>query len=220
MKDESFIHHLHQPDTADGSALVLLHGTGGNEQDLMPLAARVAPNATLLGVRGRSNEEGIARWFRRLAMARFDQKHIRNEADAFTSFMKTATARHSLDPARMTFLGYSNGANFIAALLALHHKLVPRAILLRPMQPLEAPPRVDLSACHVLMLAGTTDPYGKYAPALENWLRRCNAHVDARLINAGHQLASADPVVAAQWLATQSGAAAPGQRMPSGLPST
>lgn len=220
MNDHAFAYHFHQPDAADGSVIVLLHGTGGNEQDLIPMAARIAPNATLLGVRGRSNEEGITRWFRRLAMARFDQKHIRNEASVFASFIKTVGAHHALDPARMTFLGYSNGANFIAALLALHQGLVQRAILMRPMQPLEAPPQVDLSASHVLMLAGTTDPYGKYAPALENWLHRCHANVDARLINAGHQLAPADLEIAAQWLAAQSAPVAPDQRTPSDLPST
>ncbi len=88
MRDLPFIHRIHTPDDADGSVILLLHGTGGSESDLMPLAHRIAPRATLLGLRGRSTEEGVARFFRRLSMASFDQDDIRSEAAAFAGFWR------------------------------------------------------------------------------------------------------------------------------------
>ncbi len=83
-----FVHRIHQPENPDGTTLILLHGTGGNENDLMPLARLAAPRATLLGVRGRSTEEGIQRWFRRFDLKRFDQNDIRFEAEAFEAFVE------------------------------------------------------------------------------------------------------------------------------------
>ena len=126
--DLPFVHRLHRPDNPDDSTLVLLHGTGGNETDLMPFGRRIAPRAALLGVRGRSTEEGILRWFRRLTATRFDQADIRAEAEAFASFVPEALRAYDLDPLRTTFLGYSNGANFVAAFMFCIHMsyAVPR----------------------------------------------------------------------------------------------
>jgi phospholipase/carboxylesterase len=201
MRQLSFTHRIHRPDEADGSVIVHLHGTGGNEADLMPLAHRLNPRATLLGVRGRSTEEGVARWFRRLDMARFDQADIRAEAEAFAAFMAEASRHYALDPARMTWLGYSNGANFIGAVMGLHPGLVRRAILIRAMPALDPLPAADLSAAAVLMLTGTRDPYARFAPPLEAWLRAGGAALDARQIAAGHALSPADLEAAQSWLA-------------------
>ncbi|WP_204268230.1 alpha/beta hydrolase, partial [Haemophilus influenzae] len=104
----------------DGSTMVVLHGTGGSETDLMPLARRIAPRATLLGFRGRSTEEGVLRWFRRFDASAFDQTDIVAEAAAFAETLPEALAAHGLDPDRTTVLGYSNGANFAAAVMLLH----------------------------------------------------------------------------------------------------
>src|SRR5690606_26130543 len=87
QRDLPFVHRFHVPTDPDGSVIVLLHGTDGNEADLMPLAARVNPRATLLGVRGRSTEEGVTRWFRRFDAVTFDQHDIRFEAGAFAAFV-------------------------------------------------------------------------------------------------------------------------------------
>ncbi|MDN5568586.1 MAG: ring-cleaving dioxygenase, partial [Paracoccus sp. (in: a-proteobacteria)] len=200
MRDLPFTHRLHHADDPDGQTILLLHGTGGNETDLMPLAHRLAPRATLLGLRGRSTEEGVARFFRRLSMDRFDQDDIRSEAEAFAAFVNGAIAAYQIDPARLTVLGYSNGANFAAAVMALYPDLIKRAVLLRPMLALQNPPLVDLSGVSVLTLQGARDPYGVYAPALNDWLTKTGADLDARTVASGHDLSQDDLVAATDWL--------------------
>ena len=201
MRDLPFLHRLHAPEDPDGSTLLLLHGTGGSETDLMPLAHSIAPRATLLGLRGRSTEEGATRFFRRLSMTRFDQDDIRSEAAAFAAFWTGAVSAYDLDPARLTVLGYSNGANFAAAVMALHPGLISRAILMRPMLVLDPVPQADLSGVRVLTLQGAQDPYGAHAPALNDWLAASGADLEARVMPAGHQLSPDDPKVARNWLA-------------------
>lgn len=200
MRDLPFIHRIQRPDDPDGSTLVLLHGTGGNEADLMPLAHRIAPRARLLGVRGRSTEEGIARFFRRKTMTSFDQDDIRSEAAALQAFWQGAISAYGLDSNRITVLGYSNGGNFAAAVMALYPGLIRRAVLIRPMAVLEKMPVVDLSGTRVLTLTGADDPYGAYAPALIEWLRGSGADLDARRIEAGHELTQADLIAAQDWM--------------------
>ena len=200
MRDLPFVHRLHQPDAPDGSAMMLLHGTGGSESDLMPLAHRVAPQATLLGVRGRSTEEGVARFFRRLTMTTFDQDDIRAEARAFAAFWQGAIAAYDLDPARITVMGYSNGANFAGAVMGLHPGLIRLAILMRPMAVLEDLPQADLAGLSVLTLTGARDPYGPHAPRLNAWLASQGADLDAQVVQAGHDLTAEDLTAAAEWM--------------------
>ncbi|MBO9456340.1 VOC family protein [Paracoccus sp. R12_1] len=200
MRQLPFTHRIHRPNGADGSTLVLLHGTGGNEADLMPLAHRIAPRAALLGVRGRSIEEGVARFFRRTSMTSFDQDDIRSEAAAFAAFWDGAIAAYGLDRDQITVLGYSNGANFAAAVMGLSPGLIQRAILLRPMAVLTDLPQVDLAGTHVVSLSGERDPYGAYAPALNDWLGKSGADLDARTVAAGHELSEADLTVAQSWM--------------------
>ncbi|MDO5641787.1 MAG: VOC family protein [Paracoccus sp. (in: a-proteobacteria)] len=201
MRDLPFIHRFHHPDNPDGSVIVLLHGTGGNETDLMPLAARLNPRATLLGLRGRSTEEGINRWFRRFDAVTYDQDDIIAESRALAGFIDGAVKGYGLDPARMSYLGYSNGANLLGAVMQLHPGVISRAILLRPVQVLETPPEADMNGTRVLMLSGSRDPFNRMAPALEKALRDGGAGVDARLIDAGHELTPADQTAARDWLA-------------------
>src|SRR5690606_9075823 len=128
-RDLPFVHRIHQPDDPDGSTLVLLHGTGGNENDLMPFARKAAPRATLLGLRGRSTEEGIQRWFRRFDLKQFDQADIQFEAQAFEAFVEGAAAAYDIDLNRTAFIGNSNGANLLAAFMRLHPHVVRTAVL-------------------------------------------------------------------------------------------
>lgn len=200
MRDLPFVHRFHTPADPDGSVIVLLHGTGGNESDLMPLAARINPRATLLGVRGRSTEEGINRWFRRFDAMTYDQEDIRGEAEAFAGFVQGAITGYGLDPARMTFLGYSNGANLLGAILELGLGAVQSAILLRGLQVLENPPASDMAGVRVLMLTGDRDPYGRLAPPLEAALRAGGADLTAKLLRAGHELTAEDIEAAKDWL--------------------
>ncbi|WP_287882791.1 MULTISPECIES: VOC family protein [Paracoccus] len=204
MRELHFIHRFHRPENPDGSTIVLLHGTGGNESDLMPLAHRMAPNATLLGVRGRSTEEGINRWFRRHDAVTYDQDDIRAEAEAFAGFIDEAARAYALDPGALTYLGYSNGANLLGAAMQLHPGLIGRAVLLRAVQVLEDPPAPDaqaLAGSRVLMLTGARDPFARMAPALERALRDGGAALEARVIEAGHELQPEDLTLAAGWLA-------------------
>ncbi len=203
MRDLPFIHRIHTPKDPDGSALIHLHGTGGNETDLMPLARRIAPRATLLGVRGRSTEEGINRWFRRYDAVTYDQADIRAEAGAFAGFIADAVRGYGLDPDRLIFLGYSNGANLLGAVMLLHPGAVRRAILLRGIAALDDPPAPDLSGADVLLISGAQDPFARMAPALEAALRAGGAALDARVLDAGHDLVEADREAARDWLAAR-----------------
>ncbi|MDP0925629.1 VOC family protein [Paracoccus onubensis] len=200
MRELPFIHRIYQPDTTDGSALILLPGSGRDEADLMPLAHRIAPTARLLGVRGRSNEEGMPRFFRRITMTSFDQDDIRAEAAAFEAFWHGAIAAYDLDPARTTVLGYSNGANFAAAVMALYPGLLRRAVLLRAMAALEDLPVSSLSGTQVLTVTGARDPYGPYAARLNDWLKASGADLDARSVSAGHEITQDDVAIVQDWL--------------------
>jgi phospholipase/carboxylesterase len=204
-RDLPFVHRFHVPDDPDGSTIVLLHGSGGNEADLMPLARRISPRATLLGVRGRSHEEGNARWFRRLTAISFDQPDIRAEAEAFAAFVEGALSAYGLDSSRLTFLGHSNGANFAAAVMALYPQAIRRAVLLRAIPVLETLPPTDLEGTSVLMVTGARDPFGKGAPALAGWFRANGAELDLRSVDAGHDLVADDEALARQWLLRENG---------------
>lgn len=202
MENPAFLHRLDAPQGAEGESFVLLHGTGGNENDLMPLARMIDPQARLLGVRGRSLEEGAPRWFRRLGMGRFDQAHLISEAAALDGFMAEAEKAYGLDPARLIWLGYSNGANMIGALAQLHPGRVRRAVLLRAMPALEKPPEADLSGLSALLTTGTQDPYGDHGPALAAQLRRGGAQVEAHALPTGHGLTAEDLRIVKNWLRT------------------
>ena len=199
-RDLPFIHRVHRPQTPDGTAVVLLHGTGGNETSLLPFGARLAPNAVLLSPRGRSAEEGYPRFFRRLTAVTFDQKDIVGEAEAFAAFMEGANAAYGLDPEKTLFVGYSNGANMIGAVMLLHPGIVRNAVLLRGMNVLEALPAVDLSGVNVLMVNGRTDSYGAHAPELEARLAAAGASVESDLIAAGHDIGMADLDIARAYM--------------------
>ena len=203
MRELHFVHRFHRPEHPDGRTIVLLHGTGGNEADLMPLAHRIAPRATLLGVRGRSTEEGINRWFRRYNAVAFDQADVRAEAEAFAGFIEAAARSYGLDPRALVHLGYSNGANLLGAVLQLYPGLIRRAVLIRAVQVLEEPPALGaqgLSDSKVLMLTGSRDPFARMGPALECALQDGGAALETRTVDAGHELGSDDLALAAEWL--------------------
>jgi phospholipase/carboxylesterase len=200
MRELPFVHRLFQPDEPDGSTMILLHGTGGDEAEMMPLAHRIAPRATLVGLRGRATEDGSRRWFRALSSTRFDQADIASEAEAFAAFMVGATPGYGINPATATFLGYSNGANFLGSVMGLQPDIVRRAILLRPRMTLDPPPIVDLSGVRALIVEGRDDPIGGCAGKLEIWLRASGAAVESVELGAGHGLVAEDAEAASRWL--------------------
>ncbi|WP_048647783.1 VOC family protein [Nitratireductor soli] len=200
-RDLPFIHRFHVPTQPDGTHWALLHGSGGNETSLMPLAAATAPAATLLGIRGRSTEEGMPRWFRRLTPLSFDQADIRAEAEAFAAFCTGSATAYGMRPDATLHLGHSNGANFLAAFLRLHLHRVRKAILLRPIEVLDLPPQADLAGMEILVVAGADDPLAQRSLALADNLRKSAARVDVMTVPAGHDFGEADQAAMRGWLA-------------------
>ncbi|MET0444388.1 MAG: VOC family protein [Pseudorhodoplanes sp.] len=195
-----FVHRFHTPDEPDGSVFVLLHGSGANETSVMPIAHRVDPHAVLLGVRGRAAEDGLPRWFRRITPFSFDQADIVAEAGAFAAFIEEAAQAYGLDPSRLVYIGYSNGANLINAMLSLHPHLIRRAVLLRSMPVLDEPPAADMSDANVLLISGETDDYGRYAEELRRQLADAGANVDLAFVPQGHGLSDDDVPIIQEWL--------------------
>lgn len=198
---EHFVYRLLRPEAPSGETLILLHGSGGDEASLFKLALRASPEATLLGVRGRIVQKGIKRWYARITPTEFDQADIRKEAQAFVKFLKSRMAAEKLDMERTVFIGYSNGANLIAAVSLLYPDLIQRAVLLRAMPVLTAAPETDLRGKHFLTVSGERDRiYAPFAPVLEALLRNRGAVVDARTVSAGHLLGDEDVKTVSAWL--------------------
>lgn len=197
----SFVASYREATRSGAPTLILLHGSGGNETSLMDLAAKAAPGAALLGIRGRVVQDGVNRWYKRITPTRFDQKDILAEADAFAAFMKAAQKQYDIDPSNAIYLGYSNGANLLAALSLLHPDLVQRAALLRPMMVLQTLPSADLADDKILAVAGKNDvTYGSFAPGLAKVLRAKGAKVAGQTVELGHLLGEADVVAVRKWL--------------------
>ncbi|CAL8980634.1 Putative hydrolase MhqD [Rhodoplanes serenus] len=188
--------------------LLLLHGTGGDEHDLIELGHAVAPGAALLSVRGNVREGDAPRFFRRLAEGVLDQDDVRRRAADLAAFVAAARERYGL--AAPTALGFSNGANMAAALLALHPGTLAGAVLLRPMVPLDpwpttVPRPVDAArpGTPVLIVSGTDDPLMRPGEAerLAVLLRQDGAAVAHHTVRAGHGLTGDDVAIATAWLA-------------------
>src|SRR4051812_38771986 len=126
-EDLDFAYRLYRPRQASGEVLVLLHGSGGDEKTMAPLAEEIAPPALRIAVRGRVRQEDGWRWFARLTPIRFEQQSIRAEVDAFADFAARLAAEHGFDLSSAVFLGYSNGANVISSLMFTHPGLIRRA---------------------------------------------------------------------------------------------
>lgn len=199
-RDLPFVHRIHMPEEWDGSTLVLLHGSGTNETAMLPLGRKVAPNAMLIGLRGRSTDEGSPRFFRRFDQTTFDQKEIASEVEAFVAFIEDIGPAYGVDPERLTFLGYSNGGNMLGATMQLRPDAIRKAVLLRSMNVLEERPVVDLSGTQVLSLSAIDDFYGPLAGELEDRLKSAGAQLTAKVLDANHGLGAEDEVIVRDWL--------------------
>lgn len=202
-RDLPFVHRINEAEHPDGSTLILLHGSGGNELDLLPFGRAVAPGATLIGVRGRATEEESLRFFRRFSETSFDQADIASEAEAFAAFVDGAVAAYGLDSRRLTFIGYSNGANMLAAILRLQPGVISRAVLLRPVDVLETRDNTDLKDVSLLLVSGADDPFRAGSDALVGRLRDEGALLTTETLEAGHALADIDRDVVRDWLAAR-----------------
>jgi phospholipase/carboxylesterase len=202
----SFIHRF-VPGTRSGATpLLLLHGTGGNETDLLDLGRSLAPEAPLLSPRGRVLENGMPRFFRRLAEGVFDLADLRLQAQELARFVSAARTHYGMGDIPPMALGYSNGANIAAALLLLHPGSLSGAVLLRPMVPLIPDRLPDLDGVRVLIAAGLRDPIAvpAQAQALGELLTQCGAELTVQWSNAAHGLVQDDLDAAERWLSVSS----------------
>lgn len=203
MSDLGFEHVFRAPASPAAPTLLLLHGTGGTEHDLLPLAADIAPAAGILSPRGKVLEGSMPRFFRRLAEGVFDLEDLRFRTDELARFVEASAARYGLDAATIVAVGFSNGANIAASLLLLTPGVLAGAILFRAMVPIVPDPLPSLTGTRILMSNGRADPLIPMAraEALADLFRRCAADVTLEWQPGGHNLTKRDVELAAQWLA-------------------
>jgi predicted esterase/catechol 2,3-dioxygenase-like lactoylglutathione lyase family enzyme len=197
-----FIHEF-VPGTSNRT-LLLLHGTGGNERDLIALGRELDPNPALLSPRGKVLENGMPRFFRRFAEGVFDLKDLKYRTNELADFVIAAAQHYRFATDQLVAVGYSNGANFAASMLLLRPEILSAAILFRAMVPLYPETQPNLSSVRVWIGAGTNDPIipMSEANALDELLRNAGADVTVRYSQAGHELTMADVESAREWLTT------------------
>jgi len=201
-----FVHRYVPP--AAGAAvsgsttLLLLHGTGGDEDDLIPLGRALLPGAGMLSPRGNVLENGAPRFFRRVAEGVFDQEDLARRTDELAAFITAAAQTYHLDRDGIVAVGFSNGANIAASLLFRHPGVLRAAVLLSPMMPFEPETLPDLGGTTVFIGAGRSDPIAPAAQAerLAQRLRDCGAAVTLYWSPGGHTIAKSELDAAAQWL--------------------
>jgi phospholipase/carboxylesterase len=200
----SEFHYQFIPGRKSQRTLLLLHGTGGNENDLLPLGRAIDQEAALLSPRGQVLENGAPRYFRRLAEGIFDEKDVIARAHELAEFIAAAIKRYSIDETALAAIGYSNGANIASAMILLGLARFRTAILLRPMVPLSNPPMILLQDSRLLLSGGRFDPIAtaEQVDALADLLRERRAEVDVQIQESSHELTAADVAAAREWLAS------------------
>ncbi|MCA1393052.1 alpha/beta hydrolase [Bradyrhizobium sp. BRP19] len=200
MTETAFIHRFEPAGDAGSPPLLLLHGTGGDENDLLGLGQMISPGSALLSPRGRVLEHGMPRFFRRLAEGVFDEEDVARRANELGDFVAEARQRYGI--AAPIAVGFSNGANIAAALLLLQPDVLAGAILLRAMVPLSDPPKAALGGKPVMLLSGQADPIvpAGNSARLAALLSDAGARVDHKVLPAGHQLSQADVTLSRDWI--------------------
>ncbi len=200
--DLGFHHRFVPAQEPDQPTLLLLHGTGGDENDLLPLGELLAPSAALLSPRGKVLEGGMARFFRRLAEGVFDQEDLRLRTHELADFVAAAAEVYGFDPRRVIAAGFSNGANIAASMLLLRPEVLAGAALFSPMVPFVPEQYPDLAARPVFIGAGRLDPLvpPDQAERLAELLKRANADVTLSWQPGGHTLTPTEVRDAAAWL--------------------
>jgi phospholipase/carboxylesterase len=183
--------------------LLLLHGTGGDEHDLLPLREYLAPDAPVLSVRGSVLENGMPRFFRRLREGVFDEDDLRTRVDELAAFLAAAEKEYGVAPGAFTAVGFSNGANIASALLFGHPEALTGAVLMAAMVPFrDGPPPVDLSGRRVLVANGRRDPLATpdQTATLVGQLRTSGADVTVLPHDGGHTIDVRQLPRVAEWL--------------------
>lgn len=185
----------------NGTTLLLLHGTGGDENDLLPLAERVDSEANILSVRGNVNENGMNRYFKRLEEGVFDEEDLIERTKELLSFLDDAANEYGFDRSKVVAIGYSNGANIAGSLLFHYENVLAGAILHHPMVPLRGLDLPDSTGLPVFIGAGTNDPIcpARESEELESLLSNAGADVTLHWEDYGHQLTNTEVQQAAEW---------------------
>jgi len=181
--------------------LLLLHGTGGDENDLLPLVEHVDSEANVLSVRGNVLENGMPRFFKRLAEGIFDEEDLIYRTNELNDFLDEAAQTYHFDRENIVALGYSNGANIAGSLFFHYKNALKGAILHHPMVPRRGITLPDLTGTSVFIAAGVNDPICPESEAkeLDLLLKNANAEVTLHWVNTGHQLTWDEVQKAADW---------------------
>jgi len=184
------------------ATILLLHGTGGNEEDLISLGHEIAPGAALLSPRGKVLENGLPRFFRRLSEGVFDIEDLKFRTNELADFVEEASKVYGFDLQRLVAIGYSNGANIAASALLLRPDFLSYAILFRPMVPLIPEVLPNLGSKHILISAGLYDPIvpSQDTKNLLNLLKKAGAETSINWQNSGHELSLEETKKAKDWL--------------------
>lgn len=195
--------YVHRWIPGSGEVALVLHGTGGTEDDLLPLASMLLPGASVLSLRGNVLEGTMPRFFRRIAEGVFDQEDLALRTTQLGAFLHAAAASYRFDMANLVAIGFSNGANIAANVLLHHPGLIRRSVLFRAMLPSETTPRRAAVGTRVYVGAGRRDPIVPAANVerLAALLRDSGADVTLDWRNAGHGLTGEDAENAKRWLA-------------------
>ena len=201
--DLGFVHRFVPPAAPDVPTLLLLHGTGGDEDDLIQLGTLLLPGAALLSPRGKVLEHGAPRFFRRLAMGVFDEADLVRRTRELATFVGAAAEAYELDPRRIFAVGFSNGANIAASMFLLHPTVLRGGVLFRAMVPIEPPEPPDLTGVPIYMSSGRFDPMIPLANAEKLAAMFKDAGADVRLAwdDQGHNLIPDEVDAARRWLA-------------------
>jgi phospholipase/carboxylesterase len=201
MTELSFIHRYEPATDPNRPPLLLLHGTGGDENDLLGLGRMISPGSALLSPRGKILENGMPRFFRRLAEGVFDEEDVKFRANELADFVAEARKAYGLEAP--VAVGFSNGANIAAAMLVLRPEAFAGAALLRAMVPLSSAPQVDLAGKRVLMISGAMDPIipADNSNRLAASLSASGAEVQHQMLPTGHNLSQTDLSLLVKWFA-------------------
>jgi phospholipase/carboxylesterase len=203
MTELSFIHRYEPATDAKRPPLLLLHGTGGDENDLFGLGRMISPGSAIISPRGKILENGMPRFFRRLAEGVFDEEDVRLRANELADFV--AEARKAYGLAAPIAVGFSNGANIAAAMLMLRPEALAGAALLRAMVPLSEAPQAELAGKPVLMISGAMDPIipADNSNQLAGSLLASGAEVQHEMLPTGHNLSQMDLQLLVRWFGDQ-----------------
>jgi glyoxalase family protein len=202
-----FVHRYIPPESgselAGGTTLLLLHGTGGDENDLLPIGRSLLPGAGMLSPRGKVLERGAPRFFRRLAEGVFDQEDLAQRTEELAQFVEAAAAAYALDREGIVAIGFSNGANIAGSLLLRRPGLLRGAVLLSPMVPYEPERLPDLTGTSVFIGSGRNDPIvaASHVDRLAEILQQAGADVTVHWQQAGHTVTNDELEAAQRWIA-------------------